>query len=252
MFGFRRRPVERLNFVVAGAQKSGTTALNYYLKRHPQIALPRKKELHFFDNDELFERAPPSYETLHNMFPKVRRDSIAGENTPIYLYWKPALPRIRDYNPDIKLIIILRNPIARAFSQWNMQRHRGIEPLDFLDAVHAEPRRIAEAAPKQLRKFSYVDRGCYAEQLTRAFGIFPRNQFLIVKYEEFRAEQQRCLQRVFEFLELAPIRFHAVHAHSIPYERAIRGEERALVFELLRDDIARLEQLLGWNCSDWR
>ena len=72
MFGFGRRPIQKLDFIVAGAQKSGTTALNYYLKRHPQIALPVKKEVHFFDNDELFAGGNVSYEPLHEMFRPAR------------------------------------------------------------------------------------------------------------------------------------------------------------------------------------
>src|SRR2546423_12798318 len=99
----------------------------------------------------------------------------------------------------MKFIVILRNPIERAFSQWNMQRTRGIEPFDFLDAVAAEPRRIAESAPKQLRKFSYVDRGRYAEQLERAFRLFPRERFLVIKYDEFRARQRVVVEAGFRF-----------------------------------------------------
>ena len=252
MFGFGKRRVEKLGFLVAGAQKSGTTALNYYLKRHPHVALPVKKELHFFDNDELFAGGNVSYEPLHEMFRSARPGSIAGENTPIYLYWRPALPRIRDYNPAMKFIVILRNPIERAFSQWNMQRARGIEPFDFIDAVRAEPQRIAESAPKQLRKFSYVDRGRYGEQLERAFRLFPPEQFLVIKYEEFRARQREVVEGVFRFLRLQPARFRAVEAHDIPYARKIRDDERAAVREILKSDIGRLEALLGWNCSDWR
>src|SRR5436853_1864895 len=164
MFGFGKRQVEKLDFLVAGAQKSGTTALNYYLKRHRRIALPVKKELHFFDNDELFAGGNVSYDPLHEMFRPARAGSIVGENTPIYLYWRPALPRIRDYNPAMKFIVILRNPIERAFSQWNMQRTRGIEPGDFMEAVREGARRIAESAPKSLGQFSHVDRRRYAEQ----------------------------------------------------------------------------------------
>jgi hypothetical protein len=253
MFGFGRGPIDQLRFIVAGAQKSGTTALNYYLKRHPEIALPVKKELHFFDNDQLFARNDVSYTPLHQMFRPARPGAIAGENTPIYMYWRPALPRIRDYNPAIKLLIILRNPIERAFSQWNMQRQRGAEPLDFLPAVRGEPARIAAAAPGQLRKFSYVDRGRYGEQLSRAFQIFPRQQVLVIKYEEFRTRQRDIIEEVFRFLNVRRLRrFKLIEAHSIPYRREIRAEERAAVFHILRDDIARLETLLGWNCSDWR
>ena len=253
MFSFGRQPVEKLSFVIAGAQKSGTTALNYYLKRHPQIALPVKKELHFFDRDELFAGAPVSYEPLHRMFRPTRPGTIAGENTPIYLYWRPALERIREYNAAIKLIVILRNPIERAFSQWNMQRQRGSEPLEFLEAVQAEPGRIARAAPQQLRKFSYVDRGRYGEQVERAFQFFPRQQFLLIKYEEFRARQKETVEKVFRFLNVPQLRrFKAIEAHNIAYERQMRGEERAAVFNILRSDIAKVETLLGWDCSDWR
>jgi hypothetical protein len=253
MFGFGKRPVQNLSFIVAGAQKSGTTALNYYLKRHPQIALPVKKELHFFDNDELFPGKDVSYGPLHRMFRPARPGAIAGENTPIYIYWRPALPRIRDYNPEMKLIVILRNPVERAFSQWNMQRKRGAEPLDFLDAVQAEPDRIAQVAPSQLRKFSYVDRGRYGEQLARAFQIFPAQQVLVIKYEEFRASQREMIEKVFRFLNVPPLRrFKLIEAHSIPYARTIRAEERAAVFDILCDDIRKLETLLGWNCADWR
>ncbi|PYL03185.1 MAG: sulfotransferase [Verrucomicrobia bacterium] len=252
MFGFGRHPVEKLDFLVAGAQKSGTTALNYYLTRHPRIALPIKKELHFFDNDDLFAGGNVSYEPLHDMFRPARPGSIAGENTPIYLYWRPALPRIRNYNPEMKFIVILRNPIERAFSQWNMQRLRGNEPFDFVEAVQAEARRIADAAPKQLRKFSYLDRGRYAEQLERAFRLFPRERFLILKYETFRARQREMIDEVFRFLNLTPVRFRAVEAHDIPYSRKIRAEERAAVWEILKSDIGGLETLLEWDCSDWR
>src|SRR5438874_3322290 len=252
MFGFGKRRVEKLDFLVVGAQKSGTTALNYYLKRHPYTALPIKKSLHFFDKDELFAGGNVSYEPLHEMFRPARSDTIAGENTPIYLYWRPALPRIRNYNPAMKFVVILRSPIERAFSQWNMQRSRGNEPFDFLEAVQAEPRRIADAAPKQLRKFSYLDRGRYAEQLERAFRLFPRERFLILKYETFRVRQREMIDEVFRFLNLTPVRFRAVEAHDIPYSRKIRAEERAAVWEILKSDIGRPETLLEWDCSDWR
>src|SRR4029077_12208986 len=107
MFRFRRREVERLDFIVPGAQKSGTTALHYFLKKHSQIALPDREELHFFDDEEIFSR-PVDYESLHRYFrvragrPLINRRILAGEVTPSYLYWKPAMERIWNYNPQIK------------------------------------------------------------------------------------------------------------------------------------------------------
>jgi Sulfotransferase domain len=253
MFSSARGPIERLQFIVAGAQKSGTTALNYYLKRHSRIALPVKKELHFFDNDVLFANpAAVSYEPLHQMFRRARPDCVAGENTPNYLYWPPALERIHAYNPVIKIVIILRNPIDRAFSQWNMQRVRGLEPLDFLDAIRAEPARLARLPPEKLRKFAYVDRGRYGAQLQRALTIFPREQLLILKYEQFRARQRESVAEVFRFLALRPPSFRQIEAHDISYQRKIRPEERVMVFEMLRNDIKQVEEITHWDCSDWR
>ena len=91
MFGWKRHKVKRLDFIVPGAQKSGTTALHYFLRKHPQIALPDRQEMHFFDDEEIFSRPPVDYELLHRHFPRLGRGLTPGEITPSYLYWKPAL-----------------------------------------------------------------------------------------------------------------------------------------------------------------
>src|SRR5260370_41554346 len=107
MLGMKGRKVDRLDFIVAGAQKSGTTALHYFLRKQPQIALPERQELHFFDGDEMFSR-PVDYDLLHRQFRPVAgstllrfataRQAIAGEVTPSYLYCKAAMERIWNYN----------------------------------------------------------------------------------------------------------------------------------------------------------
>ena len=162
--------------------------------------LPIKKELHFFDNDDLFAGGNVSYEPLHEMFRPARPGSIAGENTPIYLYWRPALPRIRDYNPAMKFIVILRNPIERAFSQWNMQRTRGNRTVRFRGSgPGGAATESPSPRPNSYGNFLIVDRGRYAEQLERAFRLFPREQFLVIKYEAFRARQREMVEAFFAF-----------------------------------------------------
>ncbi len=252
MFGFGRKPITQLSFIVAGAQKAGTTALNYYLKRHPGIALPVKKELHFFDDDKRYASTPVSYDSLHAMFPKARAGAVAGENTPNYLYWPPALARIRDYNSAMKLIFILRNPIERAFSQWNMQRTRGIEALEFLEAIEVEPERLASLPQSEKRKFAYLDRGRYAAQLRRAFSLFSREQLLIIRYEDFRHRQREVVEQIYHFIGLqAPRHFRPLEAHGIPYERKLTGTERVSSRAILDQDICELETMLGWDCGNW-
>jgi Sulfotransferase family len=262
VFGIKRRKVERLDFIVAGAQKSGTTALHYFLKKHPQIALPDRQELHFFDDEEIFSR-PVDYELLHRRFRPIARSTllrfatarqaIAGECTPSYLYWKPAMERIWNYNPEIKLIVLLRNPIDRAFAHWNMQRFKDREPLDFLDALKEERSRLAELPSIESRRFAYVDRGFYSGQLERVFKFFPREQVKIVKFEDFRDRKLEMLDEIFEFLGVKPLhRVRDKDRNVVPYERAMRPDERKHLSGVFSAEITKLEQMLGWDCSDWR
>jgi hypothetical protein len=208
--------------------------------------------MHFFDDEEVFSH-PVDYELLHKHFAPVRLSTIAGECTPIYLYWKPAMERIWKYNPKIKLIIILRNPVERAFAHWNMQRFKKREPLDFLDAVKEEKNRAKEAAPLQSRRFSYVDRGFYVEQLERVFKIFPAEQVKIIKFEGFRNKNSQTLDSIFCFLGVKAIRLKRNRDRNVvPYEREMTPAERKHLYGIFADDIAKLERMLDWDCSDWK
>ena len=253
MAGPTRRRKDCLDFIVPGAQKSGTTALHSFLKKHPQIALPDREELHFFDDEEIFSRQPADYDLLHGHFGPIAGSSVSGEVTPSYLYWSPAMERICTYNPKIKLVILLRNPIDRAFAHWNMQRFKNREPLDFLDALKEEPRRIAQPFTIESRRFAYMARGFYSGQLERVFNFFPREQVKIVKFEDFRDLKQETLDPIFDFLGVNRLRVgRDKDRNVVPYGRAMNPEERKYLAEVFSAEIAKLEELLGWNLADWR
>ncbi len=248
----KRRKIKRLDFVLAGAQKSGTTALHYFLSKHPKITMGDQQEIHFFDNDALFV-SRVDYEQLHKHYPALAPSTIAGDCTPSYIYHEPAAERIWKYNPKIKLLVLLRNPVDRAFAHWNMQRFRGREPLDFFDAVREEKTRIAGAPPAEARRFAYVDRGFYGKQLQRLFKFFPREQIKAVKFEEFRDKQRETLTSTFSFLDLKPLRsVRSKDRNVVPYKRAMNWEEKVFLYNLFAEDIGKVEQLLGWDCSDWK
>ena len=260
MFGRKRKRIDKLDFIIAGTQKSGTSALHYHLDQHPNITMAHGEEAHminhphrhFFDDEDRFSR-PVDYDFLHRGIRFKRKSLITGSCTPIYTYWKPALERIRDYYPQIKLIILLRNPIDRAFSHWNMYRERNQEPLGFLEAVKEEKNRIKEALPLQPRRYSYVDRGFYSEQMERVFSFFPRTQAHVVKFDDFRDKPGETVTGVFDFLGVAPLETIANKEQNlIPYERRMTAEERRYLYEIYRSDIAKLEALLDWDCSDWK
>lgn len=252
MFRSKRRKITRLDFVLAGAQKSGTTALHYFLSRHPDICMGNQQEIHFFDNDAMFI-AEPNYEELHKHYPPVAPSTITGDCTPSYMYHEPAMQRIRNYNPKIKLIVLLRNPVERAFAHWNMQRHRGREPLDFFDAVREEQTRTAGAPPLEARRFAYLERGFYGRQLERIFKLFPRNQVKAVKFDDFKTKRRDTLAGILAFLGRKP-RHYARNKdrNVVPYQRAMNWEERVFLYSLFAEDIAKVERLLGWDCTDWK
>src|SRR5437763_765168 len=187
---FRRRPVKRVDFIVGGVQKAGTTALHDFLAQHPHVALLRDQALHFFDKEEHFRSSrtgpfEPDYRILLGNFDPGRRWRVAGEVTADYLYYPRALERIASYNPRMKLIISLRNPVGRAFSQWNMRRGKGQEPLEFLEALKRDQEIGIWKGP---RGNAYLARSFYAPQLEHVFKLFPRDQVLVIKYEYLRPD----------------------------------------------------------------
>jgi hypothetical protein len=249
---WRRRVIDRVDFVVAGVQKAGSTALHHFISKHPHIALPRDQALHFFDKDENFERAP-DYNVLHGNFDPARRWLIAGEVTNDYTYWKPAMERIARYNPAMKIVISLRNPADRAFSHWNMRRAKNQESEDFLAAIERDRSRPIEDSSLEAHRYAYVDRGLYAGQIERVFKFFPREQVFIIKYENFRANYSRTLNSIFDFLGVKHLRgIRNKQRNAGPYQRKMTPEEREYVSAIFAEDVTTLERLLGWDCSDWR
>jgi hypothetical protein len=261
LFKLKRPPTAKLDFIIAGAQKAGTSALADFLDSHPGIKMPHKDELHrivqparhFFDEESRFATEEIDYTPLQRGCVRKRQSTLLGSCTPIYIYWRPAMERIWNYNNKIKLLILLRNPVERAFSHWNMQRDRNLETLDFIDAVREEKNRAREKLPLQLRKFSYVDRGFYAEQIERVFRYFPREQVKVINFENFRREPCEVLDAVCEFLGVEALQnLNNVETGSTPYARKMTRSEREYLVDLYRSDVDRLEKLLGWDCSDWK
>ena len=245
----------KFNFIIIGTQKGGTTALFEYLKTHPNIVFPKQKELHFFDNENHFKSSPINYNNYEKNIPwSFTKNRVVGEATPIYMYWRPAIKRIFNYNSNIKLIIVLRNPIKRAFSQWNMEYGRGNEKDDFFDAIKKEETLLKTNPTNQNRVLSYIDRGLYAKQIINIKKYFSTNQLLFIKYENFLINQYNTLIEIFDFLEVKSdnYRFKQKVVHKRPYDRKITPEESTYLRNIFYNDIEEVEDLLGWNCNDWK
>lgn len=243
---------KKVDFIICGTQKGGTSALDAYLREHPQICMAKNKEVHFFDNEEVFKNSKVDYSLYHAAFNPLPHHKVVGEATPIYMYWYDAPRRMYEYNPHLKLIVILRNPIERAFSHWNMERSRNAETLSFWEAIINENERCREALPYQHRVYSYVDRGFYLEQLRRLWTFFPVEQVLILRNEELRNSFRLTLNKVFRFLGvelMQDIKFKNVH--STPYISQMSDEEKEYLKFIYEYEIRGLERVLNWDCSNW-
>ncbi len=237
-----------VNFLIAGVQKGGTTALHDYLAEYPDLTLSRVKELHFFD-DESRDWSRPDYAAYHARFEDAA-GRPCGEATPIYLYWPKALERIAAYNPAMRLILTLRDPVERAWSHWRMEYGRGAERASFAWCIREGRQRLFAAEPwGHHREFSYVERGFYAEQLERLFGLFPRDQVLILRAEDLRADPGTALDRVRSFLGLPPApppSRRDVHVGEAVPGAALSEEDVAWLRSVYARDQARLRELAGF------
>jgi hypothetical protein len=209
-------PAERRtlpHFLIAGAPKAGSSALHAALAVHPQLFLSVVKEPKYF---LCGDRPPPLYtgpgdphsrrewvwrrDEYEALFEPAPADARLGESTPFYLADADALRRIRDTIPDVRIVVVLRDPVDRAYSNWMHLWADGLEPeSDFLAAVRAEEARVdAGWAPF----WRYRGLGRYGEQLETAYGLFSRDQVHVVRYRALVDEPAKTLDAVCEFLRV--------------------------------------------------
>jgi hypothetical protein len=213
-----------LDFIVIGAQKSGTTSLFQYLRHHPEISLPAGKETPYFSHDSMYTGGWTAYIThlaRHEYEDAADSTQKWGTVTPHYMaggvyqssgdvalisgYDERTVPlRIRERLPDVRLIAILRDPVERARSHHRMTVKRGREPRSFDEAI-AElllPQELERArrSPRESEQTGYVTWGEYGRLLAGYFDVFPREQILVVFTDELERAPAQLLSRVQDFI----------------------------------------------------
>lgn len=236
--------------LVLGAARAGSTSLYTYLLDHPRLAAPSHKEIHYFDLN--FGRGLAWYQ---RHFPLRRSGRITGEASPYYVFHPHAPERVRRTVPNARLIVLVRNPIDRAYSQHQLACRRGREQLAFEEAIDAEPLRVDPETERILadptyrslahRHHSYLARGRYAEQLERWLSLFPREQLLVVRSEDLFADPAETMSNVHSFLGL---RAHEKSRYE-PYNQQPYTDLAPATRRRLADYFAphnrRLAELLG-------
>lgn len=195
-------------FIVIGAAKAGTTSLFHYLTQHPEVFMAPEKEIHYFD---------AKYRKGHNWylskFNKSKNSKARGEATPMYCFYPKAIERIHKFDPKLKLIFLLRNPVDRAISHYWMAVHQKYETKELLEALQIDEEircKLLEARSGSITGndidfayFSYKSRGLYHEQLDHIYDCFPKEQVLIQKLEEFVMYPKKVYSDICGFLEVS-------------------------------------------------
>jgi hypothetical protein len=247
---------DRVAFLIGGVQKGGTTALFRYLRDIPSLSLAPVKETHFFDDETGVDWSAPDYGRYHAMFDDFD-GRPRGEATPIYVYWPNCLERIAGYNPTMKLVLLFRDPVQRAWSQWKMEFARGWESEPFAWCIREGRARVDSAeAPGFHRIYSYVERGFYGAQLEHVLRLFPRDQLLLLRSDELDRRPDETLARLCRFVGAAPpagsvTPRRELTAKDIDYGQPMTEADAAYLRGLYRDDLTLFGQRSGLEVRDW-
>lgn len=229
-----------VDFIIMGAQKAGTTALSLNISKHPDIYInnnkdPAKSEVHYFDIN--FKKGLEWYKRQFNYSKK-----MVGEKTPELMYLGWTFPLIQSINPYVKMIIILRNPIIRAYSAWKHAKKMFNETRSFEEAIYAPNSTNKTFYTSQ---FHYLERGLYYQQIQTLLKWFSKDNLLILINEIVIKNMNQEYNKVYAFLNLS--RLDA--KYNLEYVSDDKSVINPALYEKLikyyKKDVANLEKHFG-------
>ena len=246
--------------LVIGAQRSGTSSLYRYLGGHPGVAPSFRKEVEFFSR--YYARGVPWYRAH---FELEAGRHLRFEATPDYLFHPLAPARAASVVPEARLVVLLRDPVARAWSHYQHMVDLGFETMSFDAAIDAEDSRCAadlaalasdpDHDAKALLRYSYVARGRYAEQLDRWLAVFPPDRLLVVRSEDFFRDTVTEFGRILDFLGLeawTPAAFtNESRLQGRPSATGLPAGSEARLRDVFAEPNRLLVDLLGPDAPQW-
>jgi len=249
------------DFLIIGAPRSGTSSLYHYLTQHPSIFSCKIKEpnyfaMYYYKNTGWYKSFFPTIweKNKHKQF-------VTGEASTQY-YWYPHVPkRVKKLLPDVKLILLMRNPTERSFSQFQMEVRHGHEKLSFEDAIKNEKVRTSEEYQKIIENenyfspkytmYAYLEKSIYVNYVEEWLKLFPRENFLFLNSENFYENPQKVVNRIFEFLQLPSVNVDTSKILKKYTFQKINPETRKQLSDYFKPFNERLYSLIGENFN-WR
>ncbi len=236
------------DFLIIGAEKCGTTSLYHYLNQHPQFLPSIEKELDFFDRE--FDRGIDWYLAHFPPIPE-GRFFLTGEASANYIYSPHAPQRAFQLFPQLKLIVILRNPVDRTVSRYYMMFKKGRRKGAFEEVITSEMRKIQNSIQEKeipwnsLNQCRNVGNSLYIYHLKRWMNLFPREQFLILKSEDLYTHPAALLKQIFEFLNVPEHQLSDYKKYNAGSYSSISDAMRRTLAEFFRPHNQKLEDYLG-------
>jgi len=248
------------DFLIIGAQRCGTTSLYNYINKHPNVLPAFRKEVHFFDNSYEkglnWYRAHFSHKWYQwNLERKYDQSLITGEASPYYLFYPHVPERVFETLPDIKLIVILRNPIDRAYSHYHHEVNIGVENLSFKNALRRERENIDKETQKIIsdphtknffyQHYTYLSKGFYINQLPRWLKLFNKNSILILNLKNLERDTHKTMCLLTRFLNLPDYQFSDFPKYNPVRYEAMEPGTRTMLQDYFDPYNNQLYRLLG-------
>ena len=249
------------DFIIIGTARSGTTSLFYNICEHPCVIPAAYDEIGFFDSNYHL-----GLNWYRSMFPtkkhmeKVKKNTefaITGEDTPFYIWSPTVAKRILKIIPNVKLIVLFRNPVDRAYSNYHLGVRAGSENLSFEDAIQSELDRLKNSeieSDDDVKKYtiprSYIAKGFYSDQLKIWLKLFKSEQLLITSTEDFESNTENILNKIYDFLEIPQINLKNLEKHKVASYPPMKDETRKFLVDLYKTHNEKLFEMIGKD-FDW-
>lgn len=237
------------NTLIIGASKGGTTSVYRWLSRHPAVCVSRIKEVRYFNGH--YEKGPDWYAA---QFAPKPGQTVLVEASPSYL-WDPDVPeRVRALLGEPKLIVLLREPVERAWSQYWMKVRRGEETASFEQVLEREVESFGLAGQMPVDRSvprirygreSYLGKGCYAPQIERWLSVFPRDCFRFIRSEDLFRDPAETMSGLLRFLDLPPMKLDGLEPFNAGRYPPLDPDVRGKLAGCFAQSNARVEQLTG-------
>ena len=248
------------SFLIIGAQRSGTTSLYRYIKQHPSLHPSLFKEVHFFDqnyhNGLGWYRAFFPLKLTMGISKLLNNEAaITGESSPYYLFHPLVPERVKKTLPDSKIIVLLRNPVDRAYSHYQHESKLGFEKLPFEEAIEKEPERLSGEKEKIIsdekyfsfnhNHYSYLSRGLYIDQIKEWMKYFSKEQMFIISSEDFFSDPKKTVNMVFDFIGIREYDIPNVEIHNAGKYSPIKPEIRDKLNKYFEESNKKLYEFIG-------